>query len=104
MIIRIKDAEYQLKYTLRALFIFEKITGTTFEIKSTLDYYILFYSILLANNQDTFKLTFDEFIDACDNDNSLFIQFSEFLNQELKMQNQFKKDNSNEEENDKKKV
>lgn len=102
--IKINGVEYKLKYTLRALFVFEKITGAAFAIESTLDYYILFYSVLLANNQDTFKLTFDEFIDICDNDSSLFFKFSNFLNKEIEMQNQFKKSNTNGEDDSKKKV
>lgn len=96
MTITINNIEYKLKYTLRSLFIFEKITDNQFNGKSLIDYYILFYSTLLANNSDTFKYTFDEFIQLCDADNNLFVQFTEFLNKELSIQNQF----SNEETDD----
>lgn len=89
MTITINNIEYKLKYTLRSLFIYEKITDNQFTGKSLIDYYILFYSTLLANNSDSFKFTFDEFIQLCDDDNNLFVQFTEFLNKELSIQNQF---------------
>lgn len=92
MTITINNIEYKLKYTLRSLFIYEKITDNQFTGKSLIDYYILFYSTLLANNSDTFKYTFDEFIQLCDDDSSLFVQFTEFLNKELNIQNQFNND------------
>lgn len=89
MTITINNTNYKLKYTLRSLFVYEKITDNQFTGKSLIDYYILFYSTLLANNSDSFKYTFDEFIQLCDDDSSLFVQFTEFLNKELSIQNQF---------------
>lgn len=90
--IKINGIDYQLKYTIRGLFIFEKIADATFTGKSLLEYYILFYSILLANNQDTFRITFDEFLNECDNDSTLFPQFLTFLNKEYELQFQLKKE------------
>ena len=43
-LITIKNKEYKIKQTLRALFIFEQITGRPFEIKTMLDNYIFFYA------------------------------------------------------------
>jgi hypothetical protein len=65
--ITINGEEYKVKYSIRALFIYEKITGETFSIKTTMDEYLFFYSILLANNQNM-VLTFEQFLDACDDD------------------------------------
>lgn len=96
MTITINSIEYKLKYTLRSLFIYEKITDNQFTGKSLIDYYILFYSTLLANNPDSFKYTFDEFIQLCDDDNNLFVQFTEFLNKELNIQNQFNHEEADE--------
>lgn len=101
--IKIQDTEYKLKYTIRALFIFERIADSSFEGKQLLDYYILFYSILLANNPDDFKLTFDELIDECDNDTSLFPSFLQFLNKEFEVKNQLRKNEEKEDGNDIKK-
>lgn len=72
--ITINNKEYKIKYTLRALFIFEQITGKSFSIETLLDNYVFFYSMILANNDNT--LTWDEFIDALDNDPTIITQIS----------------------------
>ena len=69
--ITINNTEYKVKYTIRALFIFEQITGKAFEIKTLLDNYIFFYSMILANNPDNI-LDWNIFIDALDSDPSIF--------------------------------
>ena len=69
--ITINNIEYKVKYTIRALFIFEQITGKAFEIKTLLDNYIFFYSMILANNPDNI-LDWNVFIDALDSDPSIF--------------------------------
>ena len=69
--ITINNTEYQVKYTISALFIFEQITGKAFEIKTLLDNYIFFYSMILANNPDNI-LDWNVFIDALDSDPSIF--------------------------------
>lgn len=78
MNITINGKEYNIKYTIRALFIFEQITGKAFEIKTTLDNYLFFYSMLLANNPDSL-LDWDEFLDAMDNDTSLIGQLNKVI-------------------------
>lgn len=78
MNITINNKEYKVKYTIRALFIFEQITKRPFEIKSTLDNYLFFYSMILANNPDNL-LDWDEFIDAMDNDTSLIGQLNKII-------------------------
>ena len=69
--ITINNTEYKVKYTIRALFIFEQITGKAFEIRTLLDNYIFFYSMILANNPDNI-LDWNVFIDALDSDPSIF--------------------------------
>lgn len=78
MNITINDKEYKVKYTIRALFIFEQITKRPFEIKTTLDNYLFFYSMILANNPDNL-LDWDEFIDAMDNDITLIGQLNNII-------------------------
>ena len=94
--ITINDKEYKLKYTLRALFIFERITGKAFSIDDMMDQYLFFYCLVLASNPDT-ELTFDEFIDACDNDKDLVKQISDFIAKENTKQGQIDSDEGNEE-------
>lgn len=78
MNITINGKEYKVKYTIRALFIFEQITKRAFEISTTLDNYLFFYCMILANNPDT-TLEWDEFIDAMDNDISLIPQLNQVV-------------------------
>lgn len=102
MEININGKNYTLKNTIRSLFIFEKIAGKQFDGKNLIDYYILFYSNLLANNPDEFNLTFDEFIELNDQDMSLFNQFVEFITKSNQVNNQLI-DKDKEEQNDIKK-
>lgn len=88
MTLKINQTEYQLKYTIRTFFVFETLTERSFDANKLQDNYILFYACLLANNQDTFKLTFDEFVNVCDEDVTLFQQFTEFLITEINLRNQ----------------
>lgn len=86
--ITLNGKDFTLKYTLRAFFVFENISGYPFQFGKMLDEFVLFYSFLIANNQDSFKLEFDEFIDLCENDLMLFNQFKEFLLDEIKLRSQ----------------
>ena len=79
--ITIKKQDYVLKYTLRAFFIFESLAGKQFEFGRMIDEYLLFYSVLLANNKDSF----DEFVEACDSDPSLFASFKEFFVKQIEL-------------------
>lgn len=83
--IKINNKEYKVKYTIRALFIFEQITGKAFEIKTLLDNYIFFYSMILANNPDD-VLDWNVFIDALDSDPSIFKQLNTLVENEQKKQ------------------
>lgn len=102
MEININGKKYTLKNTIRSLFIYEKIANKQFDGKNLVDYYILFYSNLLANNPDNFNLTFDEFIEVNDQDINLFNQFVEFITKSNQLNNQII-DKEKEEENDIKK-
>ena len=91
MTITIKGNEYNIKYTIRSMFIFEKITKKQFKIDSLMDWYILYYCIILANNMDT-TLTFDEFIDACDDDTSIVTKMQSYLSKVYKQHAMFAND------------
>ena len=86
--ITINGTEYNLKYTLRALFIYEQITKKTFKIDSLLDNYIFFYSMILANNPDS-HLGWDDFIDALDEDPQLIESMNKVLVENQKKGNLF---------------
>ena len=73
--VTIGGVEYKLAYNLRSLFIYEEITGHPYKGEKTIDSYVLLFSMFQANNEG-FSLTFDEFIDACDEDMSIFQEFA----------------------------
>lgn len=78
--------EYVIKPTLRAYFIFERITKKSFVIETLLDNYIFLYSIILANNKDSI-LDWDDFIDAVDEDKNLMEQFNRIMLANQKLDN-----------------
>ena len=100
MNITINKKDYKVKYTIRALFIFEQITGKSFEIKTLLDHYVFFYSMILANNEDN-VISWDDFIDAVDNDKTLIEQLNKIITEYQTKDNLF--DDSDKENNDSKK-
>ncbi len=94
-LITIKNKEYKIKQTLRALFIFEQITGRPFEIKTMLDNYIFFYSVIIANNPDNI-LDWDDFIDALDENPNLLTEFTELNQEQNKVDTLFNSEDSKE--------
>ena len=83
---KINGTDYNVKYTIRALFYFERITGKAFEIKTLQDNYILFYCMILANNPDNI-LEWEAFLDAVDNDPKLIEQLTQINDDYLKKDN-----------------
>ena len=100
--ITINNIEYKLKYTIRAFFIYERITNTPFKFEGLYSEYLLFFCILVANNE-SFQLTFDEFINICDEDPKLFTDFREWLFKELEKQSIYKEDKEDKVEDEGKK-
>lgn len=78
MVLTINGKDYKIKYTIRALFLFEQMTGKGFKLENLLDSYIFFYCILLANNPET-VMEWDEFLDAVDTDPSIMEQLNKYL-------------------------
>lgn len=95
--ITIKGTEYKIKYTIRALFIFEQITGKAFNIETLLDNYIFFYSMILANNETV--LDWNDFLDALDETPEMFSQMNEIVAKQQKKDSVFNnnEDSTNEE-------
>lgn len=99
--IKINNKEYNIKYSLRALFIFETITQKPFELKTMLDNYVLYYSMILASNKEC-DLTWDQFIDAIDQDPTILTNLQETITEKNQMDEMF--ESKEEDENgDKKK-
>lgn len=79
--VTIKGVEYNLRYTLRALFIYEELKGEPYSGDKAINSYILLFTMLIANNKD-FSLNFEDIIDACDSDPSIFQEFVSVLEEE----------------------
>ena len=90
MEITIKEQTYKVKYSIRSLFIFEKLTGKTFTLETLIDQYIFFYSMILANNPEC-TLTFDQFIDECDEDFTLVTSLQKYITEVFAKQAQLNK-------------
>lgn len=84
MTIKINNQDYKIKQTIRALFLFEEISNKPFEIKTTLDNYLYFYCLLLANNPDF--MDWDSFVDSLDNDPNIIVEITNLLNQQQKIE------------------
>ena len=90
MEITIQDKTYKIKYSIRALFIFEQLTGKSFSLDSLMNQYVFFYSMLLANNSEC-TLTFDKFIDKCDEDFTLVTNLQKYITEVFAKQAQLVK-------------
>lgn len=78
MTITINDKEIQLKYSFRAMMIYDNIAKKSFEPKGITEIVILFYSILMASDK-TLEVTFDEFMDWLDDNQTIFNDFVKWL-------------------------
>lgn len=83
MTIKINNNECKIKQTVRSIFLWEQITGKSFEIQNTLDNYLYFYCILLANNEDF--MSWDDFINVLDDDPTVLMQISKALTQQSQL-------------------
>lgn len=86
----IKGKNYNLKYSLRSMFAFEEITGKSFSIDSLLDTYCFCYACIIIC-PDNPPLTFDEFIDWCDEHPETIGEFNSYIEEEMKKRDLFKK-------------
>ena len=101
MKIKINKKNYEAKYTIRAFFTFEQLTGKEFKVENKLDEYIFMYRLIIANNPDEL-LTLNEFISACDKDLNIALQIQKIMVEAVQFQAQFLTGKSK--ESDKKKA
>lgn len=93
--IKINEKEYKVKYTIRALFLFEQITEKPFKLETLLDNYLFYYCMILANNKDN-VLEWDTFINAIDDNPELLNELSEILAQQQQKDKLFNSSNEGE--------
>lgn len=103
MKITYKDKEYELKYSFRALMIYENITGTGFNPKTLSDLITFYFSLLLSATTDE-QIDFNEFLDWLDEDPSRLNDFSVWLSEVFKLndlKSPIKKEQTKEKKEDK---
>lgn len=93
MTIRIKEEDYQVKYTIRAMFIWEQIMHRPFELKTTLDNYAYFYALIAASNPDK-TIKWDDFIDAVEDKPEIINELITFLSDYHANQSIFDEENA----------
>ncbi len=91
MKIDINGQEYKVKYSIRAMFIFEKLAGKLFKLESLMDWYVFYYAMILAGTPDC-TLSFDDFIDECDTNPALVTEIQNYLDKQFQMQEPSKED------------
>ena len=78
MTLTIKDKEIELKYSFKAMMIFENIKGESFNPKTVSDIIIFFYSTILGSDRNL-SLEFDDFISWLDDNPEKMTEFSNWL-------------------------
>lgn len=101
--VKINNKEYNVKYSIRALFIYEQITGKPFTGNLTyiIDRYIFAYSILLASNKDDI-IEWDDFISAIDDDPDILLRINEIVLEQQKVNEKISGGKTGEEQDPKK--
>lgn len=84
----INGVEYTLKYSVRAFFVYEQITGHPYDGYKLVNLYTLLYAMLLSGNPG-FNLSFDALLDFCDEHPEVFRVFREVLEEENERQAAF---------------
>lgn len=78
MFITINNYNIELKYSFRAMMIYEKITGESFNPKGITELMIYLYSIILASSKDI-TLSFDDFMNWIDDNPTVLNEFTVWL-------------------------
>ena len=92
MKIVIKGEELELKYSFRALIIYENIMQKSFDPKGISEVITFFYCIILGSKKDI-QFTYDEFLEWLDENPAALGEFSQWIlkvvekNNELMMKN-----------------
>lgn len=83
--VSIKGNDYKVRQTLRAMFLFEEITRRPFKVETMLDNMLYLYCIILAGNPGN-VISWDEFIDAADEDPEIITAINTILSETRKVE------------------
>lgn len=98
MTITIDNKEIDLRYSFRALMIYEKIADKSFtNVSGLTEILIFFYSVILGSDSEM-NLTWDQFIDWLDNNPNMLTEFTSWLNDVMNKNNYITNPNGEEKE------
>lgn len=86
MTININDKDVTLKYSFRAMMIYENIANKSFEPKGVSEFIIFFYSTVMASDKEL-ELTFNEFVEWLDEHPKELTNFIEWLKATIEKNN-----------------
>ena len=89
--ILINGKEYPIKYGIRSMLIQEQITQKPFSLDNMNEQLVFLYSCLLAADNEL-TMSYEEFLDAVDEDMSIIIRFGEYLAEQQKKEKNILKD------------
>ncbi len=84
------NREVELKYSIRAMMMYENITGNSFNPQNLTDILTFFYCIVVSSMKD-YSYSFENFIDELDNEPSKLEELTKWMNSNISNQNTFKK-------------
>ena len=90
--ILINGKEYPIKYGIRSMLIQEQITQKPFSIDNMNEQLVFLYACLLAADNEL-TMSYEEFLDAVDDDMSIIIRFGQYLAEQQKKEKNILKDN-----------
>lgn len=90
MKIKINDKEIELKYSFRAIIMWEQIQEKPFQPVSASDVMVYMYCILCSSDKSV-KITFDEFLDYLDANPSVIEEFTKWIIDNDAFNSQFNK-------------
>ena len=89
--ILINGKEYPIKYGIRSMLIQEQITQKPFSLDNMNEQLVFLYSCLLAEDNEL-TMSYEEFLDAIDEDMSIIIRFGQYLAEQQKKEKNILKD------------
>lgn len=90
MTITIKDKDIELKYTIRAMIMYENMTEKSFAPQSLTDIITFMYCVVVSSAKD-YSIKFDEFIDYLDENPNIINDFGNWLTSNTNSNNNFSK-------------
>lgn len=91
MKIKINDKEIELKYSFRAIIMWEQIQEKPFQPVTASDVMIYMYCIVCSSDK-TVKITFDEFLDYLDENPKVIEDFTRWILENDAFNSQFNKE------------